>query len=71
MADFTYAFDKLPVSTSALGRVAKPAALALRGKLQLYWASWKKNGWPELEGFTQDAAAAIPFILLLLQILEK
>jgi hypothetical protein len=58
MADFTYAFDKLPASTSALGRAAKPAALALRGKLQLYWASWKKNGWPELEGFTQDAATA-------------
>ncbi|MFI5130964.1 MAG: RagB/SusD family nutrient uptake outer membrane protein [Chitinophagales bacterium] len=58
MADFTYAFDRLPVSTSALGRAAKPAALALRGKLQLYWASWKKNGWPELEGFTADAAAA-------------
>jgi starch-binding outer membrane protein, SusD/RagB family len=58
MADFTYAFDKLPVSTSSLGRAAKPAALAFRGKLQLYWASWKKNGWPELEGFTADAAAA-------------
>jgi hypothetical protein len=58
MADFTYAFDKLPASTTALGRAAKPAALAFRGKLQLYWASWKKNGWPELEGFTADAAAA-------------
>lgn len=58
MADFTYAFDKLPVKSPALGRAAKPAALSLRGKLQLYWASWKKNGWPELEGFTKDAAAA-------------
>jgi hypothetical protein len=58
MADFTYAFDKLPVSTASLGRAAKPAALAFRGKLQLYWASWKKNGWPELEGFTADPAAA-------------
>lgn len=58
MADLNYAFDKLPVKGSALGRAGKPAALALRGKVQLYWASWKKNGWPELEGFTQDAAAA-------------
>src|SRR5258706_4445723 len=58
MADFTYAIDKLPASISYLGRAAKPAALAFRGKLQLYWACWKKNGWPELEGFTQDAAAA-------------
>ena len=58
MEDFTYAFEKLPVKASQFGRAAKPAALAFRGKLQLYWASWKKNGWPELEGFTQNAAEA-------------
>jgi starch-binding outer membrane protein, SusD/RagB family len=58
MADFTYAIDKLPVSTSQLGRAAKPAALAFRGKLQLFWACWNKFGWPELEGFTPSAAAA-------------
>jgi len=60
MDDFTYAFNKLPIpaSTVPLGRATKAAALAFRGKLQLYWASWKKNGWPELEGFTADAAAA-------------
>jgi starch-binding outer membrane protein, SusD/RagB family len=58
MEDFTYAFEKLPVKATQLGRAAKPAALAFRGKLQLYWASWKKNGWPELEGFTQNAAEA-------------
>jgi starch-binding outer membrane protein, SusD/RagB family len=57
MADFTYAADKLP-NTAALGRAAKPAALAFRGKLQLYWACWNKFGWPELEGFTPDAAVA-------------
>jgi starch-binding outer membrane protein, SusD/RagB family len=57
MADFTYAFNKLP-KTAIVGRAAQPAALAFRGKLQLYWASWKKNGWPELEGFKQDAAEA-------------
>lgn len=58
MADFTYAFNKLPKTPSAFGRVAKPAALALRGKLMLYWGSWKKNGWPELDGFKQDAGEA-------------
>ncbi len=58
MADLTYAFDKLPIKASQFGRASKPAALALRGKLQLYWASWKKNGWPELEGFAPNAADA-------------
>ena len=58
MADFTYAFDKLPMKGSALGRAGKPAALAFRGKLQLYWACWNKFGWPELEGFTPSAAEA-------------
>ena len=58
MADFTYAFDKLPVKASVSGRAAKPAALAFRGKLQLYWACWNKNGWPELDTFKPSAAAA-------------
>ncbi len=58
LADFTYAFDKLPTKASQFGRASKPAALALRGKLLLYWASWNKNGWPELEGFTPSASAA-------------
>lgn len=58
LADFTYAFDKLPAKATQLGRASKPAALAFRGKMQLYWASWNKNGWPELKGFTPDAAAA-------------
>jgi starch-binding outer membrane protein, SusD/RagB family len=58
LADFTYAFDKLPAKVSAVGRAAKPAALAFRGKLQLYWASWHKNGWPELKNFKADAATA-------------
>lgn len=54
LADFTYAAEKLPDHATELGRASKPAALAFRGKLMLYWASWKKNGWPELEGFTAD-----------------
>jgi hypothetical protein len=58
MADFTYAFEKLPAVASAAGRAGKPAALAFRGKLQLFWACWNKNGWPELDTFTPDAAAA-------------
>ncbi|GHT36994.1 membrane protein [Bacteroidia bacterium] len=56
--DFTYAFEKLPARASTLGRAAKPAALAFRGKLNLYWACWNKNGWPELDGFTPNAAEA-------------
>ncbi|MEO6933651.1 MAG: RagB/SusD family nutrient uptake outer membrane protein, partial [Chitinophagaceae bacterium] len=58
MADFNYAFVKLPASTTSAGRATKPAVLAFRGKLQLYWASWNRFGWPELEGFKPDAAAA-------------
>jgi len=58
LADLTYAYNKLPVKAATLGRTAKPAALALRGKVQLYWGSWKKNGWPELEGFTQNTSEA-------------
>lgn len=58
MADFTYAFEKLPPQTSLVGRAAKPAALAFRGKLQLYWACWNKFGWPELANFNPDANAA-------------
>lgn len=58
LADFTYAFNTLPDKASEEGRAAKPAALAFRGKMKLYWASWKKNGWPELEGFQTNEAEA-------------
>jgi hypothetical protein len=58
LADYTYAFNNLPTVPSAFGRASKVAALALRGKLQLYWGSWNKNGWPELDGFVPSAAAA-------------
>lgn len=58
LADFTYAYEKLPAKSGQLGRAGKPAALAFRGKLQLYWACWNKFGWPELQGFTPDATAA-------------
>jgi len=58
LADLTYAFNNLPLKASAFGRASKVAALALRGKVQLYWGSWNKNGWPELEGFAPSAATA-------------
>lgn len=58
IADFTYAFEHLPVKASEQGRASKPAALAFRGKAYLYWASWNKNGWPELDTFTPSAAKA-------------
>ena len=58
LADFTYAFEKLPIKGSAVGRAGKPAALAFRGKLQLYWASWNNFGWPELETFTPSPSEA-------------
>lgn len=58
MEDFTYAFEKLPASTPQSGRAAKPAALAFRGKLQLFWACWNNFGWPELTTFTPDPAKA-------------
>ncbi|HBL75060.1 MAG: starch-binding protein [Bacteroidetes bacterium GWF2_42_66] len=58
MADFTYAFEKLPLKASQIGRASKPAALAFRGKLQLYWASWNKFGWTELSTFTPSVTEA-------------
>lgn len=56
--DFTYAFGKLPIKASQMGRASKPAALALRGKLQLYWASWNNFGWPELSTFIPNKMEA-------------
>ena len=58
LSDFNYAVEKLPNTVSDYPRVAKPAALAFRGKLHLFWGSWHKYGWPELEGFTPSASEA-------------
>lgn len=58
LEDLTYAYDKLPEKKTAAGRGSKPAALALRGKVQLFWASWNKFGWPELSTFTPDPGEA-------------
>lgn len=58
MADFTYAMNKIVAQKPASGRASKVAAQAFRGKMQLYWACWNKNGWPELDTFKPDASAA-------------
>lgn len=47
--DLTYAFEKLPMpADTKRGRASRVAALAARGKVQLFWASWNNFGWPEL-----------------------
>lgn len=55
-----YAYEKLPASVSGgeAGRATQVAALAFKGKIELYWASWKKNGWPELKDFQQSTSEA-------------
>jgi len=60
LADFTDAANILPSQRppSEWGRATKAAAVSLRGKTHLYWASWKKNGWPELTGFVKSEAEA-------------
>ncbi|MGV8096580.1 MAG: RagB/SusD family nutrient uptake outer membrane protein [Mangrovibacterium sp.] len=58
LADFTYAAEKLPDKSGEVGRASKPAALAFRGKLQLYWACWNNFGWPELDTFTPSQEEA-------------
>jgi hypothetical protein len=58
LADFNYAYDKLPVTRPAAGRADKPAALSFRGKLELYWACWNHFGWPELDTFKPRSGAA-------------
>ena len=56
--DLQYAFDKLPEKASVRGRFSQPAALALRGKVELYWACWNHFGWPELDTFTPNEEEA-------------
>ena len=63
LADMTYAIEKLPEKSPSVGRVGKAAALAFRGKVQLYWASWNHFGWDELSELgtfipSQDVATA-------------
>lgn len=59
ISDLTYAISVLPVPDKTVkGNVSQAAAYGFRGKVELYWASWKKYGWPEVDGFTQDASEA-------------
>lgn len=59
LSDLSYAAEKLPVSYgSEYGRATQVAALAFKGKIELYYACWNKNGWPELEGFSPNSSTA-------------
>lgn len=46
LADLTYAIAKLPEKRPSIGRVGKAAAIALRGKVYLYYACWTRPSWP-------------------------
>ncbi|MCF8381339.1 MAG: RagB/SusD family nutrient uptake outer membrane protein [Bacteroidales bacterium] len=50
--------DPGSIPSGQRGRATQASAYGFRGKVKLYWASWKKNGWPEIEGFLQDDAEA-------------
>ena len=57
LEDFQIAIKNLPPyyeSDEDKGRVTRAAAYSYRGKFQLFWACWKKNGRPELKGFSTD-----------------
>lgn len=59
VADLQFAAEKLPTSYGTdYGRATQVAALAFKGKIELYYACWNKFGWPELEGFTPNASTA-------------
>lgn len=46
--DLTFAFENLPLpGQTQKGRSSRVAALAARGKVNLYWACWNNFGWPE------------------------
>ena len=46
------------ITENERGRATQAAAYSFRGKVKLFWASWKKFGWPEIDGFQQDIAEA-------------
>ena len=49
------------ISDGERGRASQASAYGFRGKVKLYWASWKKYGWPEIDGFQQDDAEALTY----------
>lgn len=58
ISDLDEVEKQLPDKAAVLGRYSKPAAIALRGKINLYWASWNHFGWPELDTFTPNETEA-------------
>ncbi|GHE32190.1 RagB/SusD family nutrient uptake outer membrane protein [Sphingobacterium griseoflavum] len=58
LADLDYAIEKLPITPLQPDRMSRPAALALRGKVNLFWGSWNKHGWPELDTFEPSSSKA-------------
>lgn len=61
MDDYNFAISVLPdsyESSDDQGRATKIAAYAFKGKLELFWACWKKNGRPEIDGFQQNESEA-------------
>lgn len=74
LKDLEYAAEKLPataIGDNEGGRATQVAALAFKGKIELYWASWKNFGWPELKGFTQDAGEAQTYYKLAAEDFKK
>lgn len=59
ISDLDEVVAALPDKAAVRGRYSKPAAIALRGKINLFWASWNHFGWPELDTFTADDAEAM------------
>lgn len=61
LEDYMFATTVLPPSYESSedqGRVTKVAAYAFKGKLELFWACWKKNGRPEIDNFQKNDAEA-------------
>ena len=58
ISDLDEVVTALPDKATTIGRYSKPAAIALRGKINLYWACWNHYGWPELDTFTPSEAEA-------------
>ena len=61
MDDYNFAISVLPdsyESNNDQGRATRLAVYAFRGKLELFWATWKKNGRPEIDNFQQNTSEA-------------
>lgn len=64
LEDLDFASKNLPptyTSDEDLGRATCLSAFAFKGKVELFWATWKKNGRPEIDGFTKDNNEALEY----------